>query len=435
MSTSVPPRDSGAPTGSPSSLTASSLLSDESALKRVFDEQYSGYIASARRQLGDAQSHAPRIVECAFVDAWKARESITTNDELRTFLDQGVQHGVSRALSRRAAAHRFGTHGGRDEVAVAQHNAGSSEADAERSWAEVTRAIHSTGPSAAAHAAAVSASRHEAAEHMKVVARRAPWKVPLAIAVIALAITGGAMAYLDRLGADEAALSSVGSAALQPVAASTAGQIGSFTLGDGSKVRIGPDTKVFVPDGFPTKIRAVRVDGTAQIEVAANQTLPMRVVMKKAQVIATGTSFTVYGYPDDSAFMVSVREGSVTVKSGKLSNTLTANQSVMVRGTTAEPLTDTQRAEAFGWVDGKMAATDRPLRDVVAQLTRWFNLDIKVPDLKLLDRKATVNVPLDSSRLAIAQVEKSANVKFGYEGETKVFRDAATTTNATTKKK
>jgi hypothetical protein len=33
-------------------------------------------------------------------------------------------------------------------------------------------------------------------------------------------------------------------------------------------------------------------------------------------------------------------------------------------------------------------------------------------------------VALDSSRAAIAQVEKTANVKFAYEGESKVFRDA-----------
>jgi hypothetical protein len=50
---------------------------------------------------------------------------------------------------------------------------------------------------------------------------------------------------------------------------------------------------------------------------------------------------------------------------------------------------------------------------------------VKVVDLPLLERQASLDVPLDSSRLAISQVEKSANVKFAYEGETKVFKDAA----------
>jgi len=58
-------------------------------------------------------------------------------------------------------------------------------------------------------------------------------------------------------------------------------------------------------------------------------------------------------------------------------------------------------------------------------LTRWFNYDVKVIDPPLFEREASFDVPLDSSRLAISQVEKSANVKFAYEGETKVFRDAS----------
>ena len=41
--------------------------------------------------------------------------------------------------------------------------------------------------------------------------------------------------------------------------------------------------------------------------------------------------------------------------------------------------------------------TDKPLRDVMEGLTRWFNLDIKIPDSKILDRKTSVAVALDSS--------------------------------------
>jgi len=43
-------------------------------------------------------------------------------------------------------------------------------------------------------------------------------------------------------------------------------------------------------------------------------------------------------------------------------------------------------------------------------------------ELKALDRPASVDAPLDSLRVAIAQVENSADVTFGYEGQTMVFR-------------
>jgi len=399
------------------------LLSDETALRRAFDLEYTGLMASARSQLGEAESHAPRIVECAFVDAWGARASIGSNDQLKAFLVERVHHGASRAISRRAAAHRFGTHGGRDDVKIGAKTNASAAADAERSWTEVTRAIHSTGPSADAHAAVATATRHEAAEHMKSVAKGRSWKIPVAMGVLIVAASVAGIRYLDRLGEDDAAVQGVKGVNLLPLVAATSGQIGSLTLADGTKLRIGPETKVFVGDGFPTQFRAVRVEGTAQFDVAPNQKLPLRVVVKKGQVIATGTSFVVSAYPSDSGFMVFVREGSVTVKSDKLSTTLTANQIVAVRGSTSETPTDAQRTEAFSWVDGRFAVSDMPLRNVIESLTRWFNLDIKVPDSKLLDRKATVVVSLDSSRAAITQVEKSANVQFAYEGDTKVFRE------------
>jgi ferric-dicitrate binding protein FerR (iron transport regulator) len=422
MSTSVPPRDGAGMAASPSSV--STVLSDETALRRAFDAEYQTLITNARSQLGDAASQAPRIVECAFVDAWRQRESFANVQALNAFLEKEVQRAGARALSRRAAAHRFGTHGGRDVVQAVVHTSASAAADAERSWGEVIKTINSAGPSADAHAAVAAAGRHEAAAHMKSVAKGVPWKATVATGVVVLALTAIGIRYLDRLGVDDAAVAGVQSTTAQPLVASTAGQIGSLSLADGTKLRIGPETKVWVGDGFPTKFRAVRVEGTALFEVAPNQPLPLRVVLKKGQVIATGTTFVVSGYANDSAFMVLVREGSVTVKSDKLSSSLTANQSATIRGNTSETPTEAQAAEAFGWVDGKFAMVDKPLRDVMEGLTRWFNLDIKIPDTKILDRKTTVTVALDSSRAAIAQVEKTANVKFAYEGESKVFRDA-----------
>ena len=66
----------------------------------------------------------------------------------------------------------------------------------------------------------------------------------------------------------------------------------------------------------------------------------------------------------------------------------------------------------------------RELRDVVAEMNRWFGTAIAVPENKALSRTATVDAPLDSMRVAIAQVEKSADVTFGYEGQSQamVFR-------------
>jgi ferric-dicitrate binding protein FerR (iron transport regulator) len=420
MSTSVPPRDSATLSGSHSLLTP--FLADESALRRVFDAEYGAYLASARSQLNDAATQAPRVVETAFVSAWTRRAEFGTHDQLAVFLADEVHHGATRALSRKAAAHRFGTHGGRDGTQSAAH-ASTDAMDANASWVQIDKAIHADPAGVDAHAAAAAAGRHEAAEHMKSIAKRPSWVIPLAIGVAAIAVSVAGVLMANRLGENDAVFGAVSNAGINPIA-SQAGQIGSLTLADGTKLRIGPETKIFIPDAFPKKMRAVRVEGTAQFDVAPNQPLPFHVVAKRTLVTATGTSFIVSAYPGDSVVLVQVRQGGVTVTSGKQSSGVAANQSLFTDRSVQRAPTAEESAQAFGWVDGHIVVAHRQLRDVIGQLTRWFNLDIKVPELKLLDREVSLNVSLDSSRAAISQVEKSGNVKFAYEGETKVFRDA-----------
>ncbi|MEO7085886.1 MAG: hypothetical protein ABI442_19585 [Gemmatimonadaceae bacterium] len=416
MSTSVPPGDGG----------TQSAIADESALKRLFDAHYAEEVESAKSQLGDATALAPRVVETAFANAWTQRATLNNDASVAAFLTDEVHHGSARALSRRAAAHRFGTHGGRDEPGGSAKS-DSPAADAARSWAEIQKSIHAGEHSDEAHAAFADAGRKDAASHMKNVATKKSWVVPVALGVVVLAGLGAAGLYLDRAGEDDAILTAVGSTTLQPVITSNTGQLGNTTLSDSVKVHIGPDSKIFEPDGFPSKIHAIRFEGTAQFDVpplANDKALKFHVIADKTHFIGDGASFVIYAYPADSNAMVLVKKGSVTVKNDKSTQVVGENQSLLVDASGMHPIPAPQQAVAFGWVDGKVTS-NKHLRDAIATMTRWFNMDIKVPDVPLLDRDASFVVPLDSSGAAIAQIEKSANVKFGYEGETKAFRDAA----------
>src|SRR5581483_3178775 len=198
---------------------------------------------------------------------------------------------------------------------------------------------------------------------------------------------------------------------IQPLTQTSSGQIGSVTLPDNTKMMLAPETRIYVPDGFAQKHRALRVEGAASFEVAPNEKLPFHVVAKHMHVIATGTKFVVSAFPTDSGIRVQVIEGAVTLKAGKQESKLSAGQAVVVEnGATRTPTPDEQ-AEAFAWVNNQVVQKGN-LRHVVDGLTRWFNFDVKVPDLDLLTRDAKFSVPLGSSRLAISQVEESAHVKF-----------------------
>ena len=77
------------------------------------------------------------------------------------------------------------------------------------------------------------------------------------------------------------------------------------------------------------------------------------------------------------------------------------------------------------WNDKTLTIANRTLRDVLPQLKRWYGIDIKVVDLPLLDGPCRYRPRSTRRRRRSTGVEKSANVKFGYEGKTMVFHDAA----------
>jgi ferric-dicitrate binding protein FerR (iron transport regulator) len=413
-------------TASPSPLTKS-ILTDEAALKRALDSEFDASLASAKSQLTDAPALAPKVVESAFVGLWNQRANISSHDQLKAALADEIRHGAARALSRRASAGRFA--GGKH--AASSHATG--EATVATTWEGIQKTLHASSVSAA-HAAHDKAGRHEAAGHVRAVGKKKPpivmyvlFGLLIAVAVVEFR-TGVISGYLNSFGADDATLAAVNNTSIQPLVSTTPGQFGTLSLPDGSKVKIGPESKIFVPDGFPKAIRAIRIEGAASFEVAPTteaMPLPFRLVAKRNHVIATGTKFAVSAYPGDSAIFVTVTEGSVQVKSGEATANVAANQTMFAdRGTTREATAD-EKAGAFNWIDGRITIPTTTLRQALTGLTRWFAFDVKVGDLRLLERQAAFDVPLDSSRLAISQVEKSATVKFAYEGDNKVFKDAA----------
>lgn len=401
---------------------ANAYLNNEESLRKAFDAEYASAIENARAQLGDAQMLAPRVVETAFINVWQQRATIATHDQFKKVLQDEVHHGAARALSRRIAAHRF-NNSGRDEKTMTGSHQASAEANAEQSWSQITRTIRGEGDTAAAHKQVASASRHEAAAHMKEVAKGRNWTVPILIGVVALAASVGGVMYIDRLGEDDAMFAAVSNPNLQPVQTSP-GQLGNTTLGDGTKTRIGPATKLMIADHFGTQLRALKIEGTALFDVAKDEKLPFRVIAYRTHVIATGTSFAVSTFGPDSTVAVMVKEGTVTVKDGKQSSSVNANQTVIADRSGIRPATAEEQASYFGWLNGTVGAKGR-LRDVVDALNRWFGADAKIPNLSLIDRQASFQASLDSMKAAVSQIEQSAQVHYVNAGSENVFEDAA----------
>ena len=419
MSSPVSPSGGDAPIP----LPIRTPIADEEALHDAFVAEYPTLAAEARAELGpDAAVLSPKVVEGAFVRAWDARAKFQTPAELHQFLVEDVHHAAARALSRRAAAQRFAGH--ENHTKHAAHHP-TDVVDMEQSWAHVLHALHGETHSPQALAEAAAASRHEAAEHIAVIEKSVPvWKV-LGVIVAVAAVLFGAVAVMNYLGTDAKIASAVNAADVR-VVPSLPAQVAVVTLDDGSTVRLAPESKLSSPQGFGPDLRAVKIEGAGTFTVAPGQPKNFQVHARDAVVIAKGTVFTVRRYEDDEATTVVVQEGTVDVRHGDQTQSLAAGAALVVASDrTARPATGVEADEAAGWNAGTLAVANRPLREVLPLLRRWYGLTVSVPQDTLLARPVTMRASLDSSRQAIRGIEQSTGLEFGYIGPNMVFREKA----------
>jgi len=390
-------------------------LRDEAALERLFRTHFTALCAEAKSHLGaDAASAAPKVIEASFRQAWDDRANIASEADLATYLHEAVRRTSARELSRRAGARHFSTGKG-----AAAHHA-TQEPTCDEAWQHLTRQLHPEATRAEAQAYAEQL-RHHAAEHVGDLSKARSWKVPVFIGIAAAAIAGGAMWYLTQLGTDRAVTRALNSTEARSLLAQN-GQTGSLTLADSTKVTLAAGSKLTIPEKFNTELRAVKIEGAARFGVAPGNPLPFEIRAGNAAVIATGTTITARAYPNDPLVIVQVDTGQATVKVGKEQRPLTAGQALVIEpnGTMRAP-NPAELALGTAWTNRRVVIS-RQLRDVVLELNRWYGTEIKVPELKALDRPATVDAPLDSMRVAIGQVEKSADVEFAYQGAAMIFR-------------
>ena len=291
-------------------------------------------------------------------------------------------------------------------------------------WQHLLHTIHDQGPSLEARTHAVEVSRHDAAQHVASIAKSGawwPWVVAALVAVVGIA---GAIRWADRASAQSGVVRALAAGDARS-ASSGRGQMANVTLGEGSRVKLAPETRVIIPKDFGEKLRAVKLDGAATIEAKPGLENGLQVHAGNAVVTTTGTTFSVRAWPGENV-VVMVSEGNVNVTANATSRAVAAGEALVVKpdGTMDAPDADTRRA-AMAWTEGRLILPKQPLEQVVKQLRRWYGLDIGLADPSIGAREVSLDVPLNSPKEAVDAIEAQANVKYGYGAHNeKVFKDA-----------
>ncbi len=189
------------------------------------------------------------------------------------------------------------------------------------------------------------------------------------------------------------------------------GERSTVTLPDGSTVILNVGSQLVVPFDYGHGHRRLAIIGEALFRVSHANGTPFTVTAGQTTTRVLGTTFVVRRYQTDSTTSVAVRDGKVAV--GDV--VLTASQEAVVNGDRT-PRVQSASAGRFGFVDGRLVVHDQPLPDVVMELNRWYDADVRLGDSRLLTRRITGTFEIGSITDLMWILQTTFNVAVIREG-------------------
>ncbi|MGH7720724.1 MAG: FecR family protein [Gemmatimonadaceae bacterium] len=178
--------------------------------------------------------------------------------------------------------------------------------------------------------------------------------------------------------------------------AAARGQRAELRLTDGTRVVLAPGSRLTVPVDYDSLARVVTLEGQGYFDVVHDDSKPFAVRAGNAYVRDLGTRFDVRAFPNEGPVRVVVTEGKVRlgrraatdpgplIVAGDIGRLSEAGPPTVTRGV------DTTRLVA--WTSGVLVFERTPVREVVAELARWYDMDVRLGDGALSGRTLTATL-------------------------------------------
>ncbi len=197
------------------------------------------------------------------------------------------------------------------------------------------------------------------------------------------------------------------------VYATAMGKRGTFTLPDGSVVTLNTGSRMAVDRGFGVSHRDVTLSGEAFFTVVGRPDAPFRVYAGTATTQVLGTQFTVRAYNTDSAVQVAVVQGRVLVGhtilgAGDVGQVIAQREPVVLRELDITKYTD--------WTNGRLAFDDVVFEQIIPQLERMFDIEIRVADAAISRRRLSGTLSDKAADHAMQYVAIMLHARYEREG-------------------
>ena len=207
------------------------------------------------------------------------------------------------------------------------------------------------------------------------------------------------------------------------------GQRDSIVLADGSRIMLGPDSRLDVPADFGSGRRAVTLRGDAFFDVHHDPDAPFSVRIGNAVIEDIGTTFTVES-DNGSVASVAVVSGSVRLRAINAPATDGVVLGAGDRGTiddTGDAHADQHalRDEDLAWTTGRLVFRDAPLTRVAGEVRRWYGVTLRIADSSLADRHVTASFNGEPVDQVLNVISMTLGARVDRQGDTAVLRAGA----------
>ena len=184
-------------------------------------------------------------------------------------------------------------------------------------------------------------------------------------------------------------------------------------LPDGSLVWLNAASSLHFPTAFRGKSRKVEMTGEAYFEIAKNKDNPFIVTVNGAEVQVLGTHFNVMAYNDEESVKATLLEGSVKfVNGGNSSMLVPGQQAQLQKNGEIKTLSHVDTDHVISWKNGMFHFENADIREVMRQLSRWYNVEV-VYKGQILRDPLHAEMPLNTNLSdALNALESTGSAKF-----------------------
>ncbi len=195
-----------------------------------------------------------------------------------------------------------------------------------------------------------------------------------------------------------------------------------IVLEDSTEVWLNSESKLIYPETFSCTERRVIVTGEAYFKVTKDKERPFLVETDGQLVKVYGTEFNIRSYSEDEEVFTTLIEGSVSIsklseKSGELMLT-PGHQACFSKSDESTSVKAVNTSVITSWKEGRFVFENQTLKQIMRDLSRWYNFDYQFEEESLNDIEFMGSIPRYSDfTAALALLKKSGGLMFYMEGD------------------